>query len=103
MFSIRRPIDAVVLNCWVTETKRRRVCQKSLDEAGEVGQRAGEAIDLIDDDHINLHHGPSASTLRDRWMLPPETTIVKPIIEQLPALMRLGSDVGLAGLTLRLE
>ena len=52
MFSVSRPIDVAVLNCCVTETKETRAA-RSLDDAGEVEQRAGQPIDLVDDDAID--------------------------------------------------
>ena len=43
----------VVLNDWVTETKETPWASNSLDQLGEVGERAGQPIDLIDDDHVD--------------------------------------------------
>ena len=43
-----------MLNCWVTETKDTPCVIEQLDDLGEVGQRAGEAIHLVDDDHVDL-------------------------------------------------
>ena len=34
--------------------KRDRSGIKGLDQLGEIGQRAGEAVDLVDDDHVDL-------------------------------------------------
>jgi hypothetical protein len=42
----------VVLNNWVTETKDTLLVEH-LAQFGEVGERAGQPIDLIDDDHID--------------------------------------------------
>ena len=37
-FSVNRPIEVVVLNCWVTETKETSWGIKKLDQLGEVGE-----------------------------------------------------------------
>ena len=50
---VSRPIEVVVLNCWVTETKDN-VSIKQLDELGKVRQGPGQAVDLIDNDHVDL-------------------------------------------------
>ncbi len=47
-FSVSRPMEVVVLNAWVTETKLTLLGVEPLDDAGEVGQRAGQAVDLVD-------------------------------------------------------
>jgi hypothetical protein len=46
------PIEVVVLNAWVTETKETP-CLSNLDDPGEIGERAGEPVDLVDDHHID--------------------------------------------------
>jgi hypothetical protein len=51
---VRRPIEVVVLNCWVTETNETPVGVEQFDQLGKVGQRPREAIDLIDDNHVDL-------------------------------------------------
>jgi hypothetical protein len=43
----------VVLNACVTETKRGAVAVEHLDDLGEVGERAGQAVDLVDDDDVD--------------------------------------------------
>src|SRR4029078_887166 len=67
--SVSRPIEGVVLNCWVTETKETLCwCGDSLgdrdegdvvlveqfDQLGKVSQRSGQAIDFVNDNHIDL-------------------------------------------------
>ena len=59
-FSVSRPMEVVVLKCWVTETNETPCGIEQLDELGEVGQRAGQAIDLVDDDDVDLA-GPRSS------------------------------------------
>jgi hypothetical protein len=51
-FSVSRPIDEVVLNCWVTETKETAGIE-DFDDLGEVGERAGEPVHLVDHDHVD--------------------------------------------------
>src|SRR6202043_1380455 len=48
-----RPMSVVVLNCWVIDT-RDAAAVEDLDELGKIGERAGQPVDLIDDDHIDL-------------------------------------------------
>ena len=58
--SVNRPMPVVVLKDWVTETKETPLGVECLDQLGEVGERTGQAIDLIDDDHVDpsgLHIG----------------------------------------------
>ena len=50
--SVSRPMEVVVLNCWVTETKDTGV--EELDQLGKIGQRAGQPVDLVDHDHVDL-------------------------------------------------
>ncbi len=54
MFSVSLPMEVVVLNDCVTETKGDLVPVEHLDQLGEVHQRARQAIDLVDDHHV--HH-----------------------------------------------
>ena len=52
-FSVSRPIEVVVLNCWVTDTKLAPWRVERLDDPGEVGERARQPVDLVDHDHID--------------------------------------------------
>ena len=53
MLSVSRPIEVVVLNCWVTRDERDVVLVEDLDDPGEVDERAGQPVDLVDDDHVD--------------------------------------------------
>ncbi len=53
MLSVSRPIEVVVLNACVTDTKVTIVPVEHLDQLGEVHQRARQAVDLVDDDHVD--------------------------------------------------
>ena len=89
MFSVSRPIDVVVLNDCVTETKVTLVAVEHLDQLGEVGQRAAEAVDLVDDHHIDqpvldiLHQPLQAGPLQRAARKSP---VVILIADQHPAL-----------------
>ena len=69
-----------------------------LDQLGEVGERAGQPIDLIDDDHVDpsrLHVGEQLLQRRPIHRPAGEAAVVIVIPDQPPALMRLALDVGL--------
>ncbi len=53
MFSVSRPIDVVVLNDCVTETKVTPLRIEHFHQLGEVGERAAETVDLVDHDHVD--------------------------------------------------
>src|SRR6202020_2677528 len=77
-----------------------------LDQLGEVGERAGQAIDLIDDDHVDPSRLHVDEQLLERWPFhrpAGEAAVVVTIPYQSPALMRLALDVGLACLPLGVE
>jgi hypothetical protein len=46
---VKRPIEVVVLNCSVTETKEAPLMLRISDDLGKIGKRAGQPVDLIDD------------------------------------------------------
>ena len=43
-----------MLNCWVTETNDTAVAIEQFDELGEVGERTGQPVDLVNHDDIDL-------------------------------------------------
>ena len=53
MFSVSRPIEVVVLNDWVTETKVTPCPVEHLDQLREVHQRARQPVDLVDHDDVD--------------------------------------------------
>ena len=79
---------------------------EKLHQFGEVGKRAGEAVHLVDNDDIDL---PAAHVIEKRLKSRPdersprEGAIIKVIGNELPALMGLALDIGLAGLALCVE
>ena len=79
---------------------------EQLDQFGEVRERAGQPINLIDDDHIDpprLHI--VEKLLQGRTVHRPAriAAVVVAIAGQSPALMRLTLDVGLRRLPLGVE
>ena len=52
--SVNRPIEVVVLNCWVTENKGDIISIEQFDQLGEIGKRSREAVDLVDHDDVDL-------------------------------------------------
>ena len=48
------PIEVVVLNCWVTDTKGHPLAFEHFDHLGEVGQAARQAVDLVDHHDVDL-------------------------------------------------
>ena len=77
-----------------------------LDQLGEVGERAGQPIDLIDDDHVDpsrLHVNEQLLERRPIHRPAGEAAVVVTIPNQSPALVRLALDVGLARLPLSVE
>jgi len=54
MFQSEPAHDDVVLNCWVTETKETPLASKASDDLGKIGQAAGEPVDLVDDNDVDL-------------------------------------------------
>src|SRR5271165_3767625 len=79
---------------------------EEIDQLGEVGERARQAVDLVDDDHVN---SPCPNIVEQ----PPErrpfhraagiAAIVVPGADQLPALMGLALDISFRRLPLVVE
>ena len=94
------------MNCWVTETNDTLVLVEQLDELGEVRQRAGQAVDLIDDDHVDLA-GPYVlqEPLQGRavGIAAGEAAVVVFGPQQGPSGMGLAADIGLRGIILGVE
>ena len=79
---------------------------EDLGQFGEVGERAGQAIDLVDDDDVELASPHQVHQLLKAWTVhvaAGEATVVEAIGEQLPAFMGLRANIGLACLALGLE
>jgi hypothetical protein len=79
---------------------------QNLDDFGEVGEAAGEPVDLVDDDHIHparLHLGEQPLEAGALHVAAREAAIVIEVGQQRPAFMALAVDIGGAGLTLGIE
>jgi hypothetical protein len=79
---------------------------KKLDELGEVGERAGQPIDLIDDDNVDLPRPNLLQERLQRWTLQRgagKAAIVEFVADEFPAFMRLALDIGFAGFALGVE
>ena len=50
---VSRPMLVVVLKACVTETNETLMLVEQLDQLGEVGERAGQPVDLVDDDDVD--------------------------------------------------
>src|SRR5271169_1448384 len=75
-----------------------------LNQLGEVPERAGQPIDLIDDDHVDT----SGLNIGEQFLQPIHrttgiATVVVVIAEQAPTLMCLTLDVGLRSFPLGVE
>ncbi len=79
---------------------------EQFDQLGEVGQRAGQAVDLVDHDDVDLagpHVCQEPLQRRAIGVATGEAAIVILGSDQGPAGMGLASDVGLRGLVLGIE
>ena len=106
MLRVKRPIDVVVLNCCVTETKDAPLRIEDLDDLGKISQRAGEPVDLVDNDRIDptrrdVGEQPLQSRPIDRRAGEPAVVIT--CAQANPALVPLAGDEGLTSFALRLQ
>ena len=79
---------------------------EQLHQLGEIGQRAGQAVDLVDDDDVDLAVADIVQQPLQRRPVQGgagQAAIVIPGPDQPPALVGLTLDIGLAGLPLGIE
>jgi len=79
---------------------------EQFDQLGEVGERSGEPVDLINDYDVDTTSGDVIEQLAERWALhraAGEAAIVVVVAHQLPAFMGLAFDVGLGRFALIVE
>ena len=82
------------------------MCVEKFDQFREVGQRTGEAVDLVDDDDVDL---PGSHVIQKRLKGRPdegaarEGSVIEVTGNERPALMGLALDIGLAGFPLGVE
>ena len=95
-----------MLNCWVTDTNDTLLLVEQLDELGEVRQGPGQAVDLVDNDDVNLA-GPyvfqQSLQRRPVGVATREAAIVVFAAQEGPASVSLASDIGLGGIILSVE
>jgi hypothetical protein len=79
---------------------------KQFDEFGKIGKRAGQPVDFVDDNNIDLADSDFYKQLLQGRALerrPGKRPIVKPAVNEPPAFMRLALYIGFASLPLRME
>ena len=79
---------------------------KRLHQLGEVGQRPGQPVDLVDHDHVDLaglHILQEPLQRRALSIAAREPTIVISGSQQGPSGMRLAADISLRGVILGIE
>ena len=104
--SVRRPIEVVVLNCWVTATKETPRASNTSTILAKSVERAGQAVDLVD--HHDIDQALidiSQQTLQRRSLHRPagQTAIVISGLDQAPSFTGLALDERFAGLALRMQ
>ena len=95
-----------MLNCCVTETKDAPCGVEDLDNLGKIGERAGQPVDLVDDDgvdppRLNIGEQLLQSGPIHRRAGEPAVIISRALAH--PAFVPLAVDEGLAGFALRLQ
>ena len=76
---------------------------EKLNQFGEVGKRSGEAVHFVDNDDIDLL---GSHVIEERLKggpdkrSPRESPVIEAVWNEIPALMSLTFDIGLAGLAL---
>src|ERR1700693_4972442 len=79
---------------------------KQLYQLGKIGERAGQPVDLVDHDDVDLAATDMVQQLLEGWAVKGgggQAAIVIPPAAQPPALVGLALDVGLAGLALGIQ
>src|ERR1700693_5471158 len=79
---------------------------KQLYQLGEIGERAGQPVDLVDHDDVDLAATDMVQQLLEGWAVQggaEQPAIIIPRPDQPPALVGLALDVGLAGLALGIQ
>jgi hypothetical protein len=89
----------VVLNAWVTRDERHLMGVEQFDQLGKVGERAGQPVDLVDNDHVDPVSASIVEELLERWPVHRAAGIAAVVV----ALVGLALDVGFRGLSLIVE
>jgi hypothetical protein len=106
MFSVSRPIEWVVLNCWVTLTNETLRLSKVFHDAGEIQQRPAEPVDLVDHDAVHFPGfdvGDEPPQGRPIHVAAGKASVVVPVGKADPALVFLAGDERFPGLPLCVE
>ena len=86
--------------------ERHTLCVEELDQAGKIGERAGQPVDLVHDHDIDPARpdiGEQALRRGSLEIAAREPAIVIAVSRQQPTLVLLAANVGLAGFALRRE
>jgi hypothetical protein len=95
-----------VLNALRDRDERDAIPVEHLDQLGKVGQRAAEAVDLVDHDHVDQ---PVLDVLQQAFQAGAvqraarDTAVIILLPDEHPSLRPLAGDVRLAGLALSVE
>ena len=96
-----------MLNCCVTETNDASLARvEDLDDPGEIGERTGQSVDLVDDHDIDAPgRDVGEQPLQSRPIHPRagEPAVIITGAQAHPAFMALAGDKGFASLALRLQ
>ncbi len=77
-----------------------------LHQLGEIGERAGQPVDLVDDDDVDPALADAIEEVLQRRPLHGAAgiaAVVEALANEPPALVRLALDIGLGGFSLRVE
>jgi hypothetical protein len=103
---VKRPIEVVGVELLRYGNKGRAFGVEDLDDLGKIGERAGQPVDLVDDDGVD----PSCSNIGEQLLQSGaihrrtgEPAVVISRAQADPAFVPLAVDEGLAGFTLRLQ
>jgi hypothetical protein len=106
MLRVSRPIDARGIEGLRDADERHALAVEHLHQLGEVHERAGEPVDLVDDHDIDpavLDVGEKPLQTRPLQRAAGPAAIVISVGDQCPAFRPLALDAGLARLTLGIE
>src|SRR5512147_2155798 len=106
ILSVSRPIDVVVLNCWVMLTNEALFFSNTSTIFAKSGERATEPVDLVDNDDFDATALDIAQQPLQRGAVhgtAGEAAIVVAVADNDPALVLLALDVSQRRLALSIE